>query len=55
MQLADFVAMDAVEHIGKPFLRVDAVVLASGEEGIEHSRALSRFMAAGSGNKVAPR
>lgn len=37
MQFADFMIMDTVEYIGEPFFRVDAVVLTSSKEGIEHS------------------
>ena len=47
MQLADFMIMDSVEYIGEPLLRVDSVVFTGGEEGIEHSRAFSSFVAAG--------
>ena len=47
MQSAGFVVVDAVKHVCEPFLGVDAVVFACGEEGIEHSRTLSCFVAAG--------
>ena len=47
MQLADLVIVDAVEHVCEPFLGVNAVVFAGGEEGIEHRRALGCFVAAG--------
>ena len=46
MQLADFMIVDAVEHVGEPFFGINAVMFAGGEEGIEHSRALSSLMAA---------
>ena len=41
MQFADLMVLDAVEHVGEPFLRIDAMVFAGSEEGIEHSGAPS--------------
>ena len=46
MQLADFMIMDTVEHIGEPDFGIDAVVFAGSEEGVDHGGTLGRLVGA---------